>query len=328
MEKHTMIMLACLFVFVLQTSSTTAQTYDGILAARQAIQDGLNAHNLELVMPHIADHFTAEHSWDVTIRDRQAFKSGWESTIAAFPDEVFVNTRVLVTDGVLVAENWMQGTYMGVWNGLPPTGEKGAPFHYADVWDYQGLQMTHLMMYGDMQSVLVSAKVMPKSELPPLVPSFPIPDPVPTGLTPKEVGKEVLKRWNAHDLSSWIKAFSNDADIYSNIVDMKLTRAETVALFEMNFAGFPDVQCEDVRVVEFGDGWLLSESVLHGTHTGTWFGIPATGLPYKGLRVAQIARYNAEGLCTYWHTYYDNITVLVQIGVFGKSSSENWELYR
>ena len=283
---------------------------DDIQSVNNAIQDGLNAHNLDLVMPYLADDFTAKHSWDTKIRDAQMFKEGWENTLTAFPDQIFLEGLVLAKDGILIQETGVHGTHIGEWNGLPPTGEKGNPWMYLNVWDYEGLKMKQLMMYGDMQSILINAKIMPPPEMPPLIPSFTVPAPEPNGLTPLDAANEAFARWSAHDLPSWLKTFSSDADIFINILGRRITREELAALFELNFAGFPDVSAERIRTTYFGDGWILNESLFRGTQTGPWFGIPPTGRVYQGLKVAEITHYNSEGLCTYFHAYYDNITIL------------------
>lgn len=293
-----------------------------------AIRNGLNEHDMDMVMPFIAEDFTAEHSWDVNVRDAQQYKEGWENIFRAFPDEEFFEINTIAGDSIVFEEAAMQGTHMEEWGGLPPTGEKGDPWRYLNVWDYEGLTMKHLTMYGDMQTVMINAKVMLAPELPPLIPSFPIPAMEGTGLSPLEASIEMGDRWNDHDLIAWIKIFNDFVpNIYLSVPGMQLNLEEVAAVFEMNFTGFPDVHGDVVRKVDCGDGWILTESICHGTHTGPWFGIPPTGRTYEGLRVAQVERFYTDGSCIYSHTYYDNMTVLAQLGLLETSSNENWELY-
>jgi predicted ester cyclase len=86
---------------------------------------------------------------------------------------------------------------------------------------------------------------------------------------------------------------------------------------------------DTIRRVDLGDGWVLTESIFTGTQTGTWLGIPPTGRTYQGLKVGQIDRFNSDGLIVYSRAYYDNLSILAQLGVLGsQSSSKNWEMYK
>jgi steroid delta-isomerase-like uncharacterized protein len=89
----------------------------------------------------------------------------------------------------------------------------------------------------------------------------------------------------------------------------------------MNFQGFSDMRGEIVRVIDMGDGWVLREVVFTGTHDGPFMGFPATGRTCT-LRGAGLLRFDADGLVTNFSLYYDNITVMAQLGLFPPPDTE------
>ncbi len=313
--------------------SIHAQQAENLLAVRQAIQDGFNAHDLDQVISNFTDDFTAAHGWNTEIKDAQGFKTGWENVIAAYPDVKFTEGTILVSvsEKIVIEEMTMEGTFTNEYKGMQPTGEKSAT-RYLNVLEFEGDKVKHLMMYLDQQTTLINAKLMPPMEMPPVEPSFTIPDPEPRpGMTPIELFQDGSVYWNAHDEQNWIKGYTEEADIYANVGGGgTFTRLENAALMTLHWTGFPDAHFEIDRLIDMGDGWVLAEMIFQGTHTGPWFGIPATGHPYKQLPIAQIIHYNSEGLAVFDHAYYDNLWILSQIGVFPPRSSHanQWNLYR
>ncbi|MEJ2704230.1 MAG: ester cyclase family protein, partial [Sedimentisphaerales bacterium] len=63
------------------------------------------------------------------------------------------------------------------------------------------------------------------------------------------------------------------------------------------------------------DGWVVSELLIKGTNDGPYMGMPATRRSIQ-LRGVSLQRYNAEGLITDLSSYYDNLSMLAQLGLF------------
>ena len=71
-------------------------------------------------------------------------------------------------------------------------------------------------------------------------------------------------------------------------------------------------------MVDMGDGWVLVEVVFKGTNDGPYFGVPTTGNSIE-VRGAWLGRFDADGLMTYLHVYWDELTTLTQLGLFPPS---------
>jgi predicted ester cyclase len=54
--------------------------------------------------------------------------------------------------------------------------------------------------------------------------------------------------------------------------------------------GFTNAHHEVVYQAETDDGWVVSQWVVTGTHTGPWFGVPATGrdVSISGIDLARV----------------------------------------
>jgi len=196
---------------------------------------------------------------------------------------------------------------------MGPTG-MGGPTPHLTIFEYEGKKAKHLTTYFDMITFMVNSGLMEPSELPPLEPSFTPPDPEPMGLSPLQADAETISRFNTHDLSEWIKMFHQDAIFrYGSLGMIPLNRDEVTALMELNLLGFPDVFLDVTRRVDLGDGWVLTEFVSTGTHTGPYFGIPASGNTVPA-RWGLLTRFDADGLGREMNIYFDNLGILMQIG--------------
>ena len=81
---------------------------------------------------------------------------------------------------------------------------------------------------------------------------------------------------------------------------------------EMIFAAFPDVRIEIEQVLASGD-FVVTRSVVTGTHKGNFNGIPATNKPVK-IRVCTVTEIR-NGRAIRGRLYADNATLYQQIGV-------------
>lgn len=76
--------------------------------------------------------------------------------------------------------------------------------------------------------------------------------------------------------------------------------------------GFPDFQFTIEELIAEGDR-VASHWTIHGTHLGTWRGVPATGKPIvmRGISVFMLK----DGKITGRYGYQDQVDVFRQMGV-------------
>lgn len=101
-----------------------------------------------------------------------------------------------------------------------------------------------------------------------------------------EQNKNLIRRfvedlWNGRNLDLASTLFSSDCSTHqlrSGVPLETMPRGpEAVKKHVAEWlAGFPDLRFEIEQTLAEGDR-VLSQLVMHGTHTGTWLGIPATG---------------------------------------------------
>ncbi len=244
------------------------------------------------------------------LNGKEEIRAFFEEVFEGFPDFSTKEGRVLAASNIVVVEHNMIGTLLGEWQGIPPTGNTGLTPHI-DIYDFEGDKIKRMTTYFDVLGLMIQLGVILPPEMPSLVPSFTLPDPEPTGLSPLEANAELLARWNAHDMTGFAKMIRPDAEIMESAFGMA-DRDTFVASSEQLFQGFSDMRGEFVRSIDMGDGWVAIEVVFTGTHDGMFNGIPATGRS-STLRAASIRRFDAEGLLTDLSLYYDNMTVMTQL---------------
>ena len=93
--------------------------------------------------------------------------------------------------------------------------------------------------------------------------------------------------------------------------------AELRPVLEAYKAGFPDLHHDVVSSVETGDS-IAVELHITMTHTGT-FVTPMGDLQPTGNRVhldaCDVVRFNADGRIRSWHSYFDQASMMAQLGV-------------
>ncbi|MBM3240378.1 T9SS type A sorting domain-containing protein [Candidatus Poribacteria bacterium] len=203
-------------------------------------------------------------------------------------------------DGVGFMEH--TDTYLWPDNGVPVE-----EFHIC-LLDYDRPKPWKITVYLDSATSLIQAGVMPRRNLGDMVPSFPLPGPEATGLSPMEASAELLKRLNSHDLPNVAKMLRRDVDVWHSFIGLPTHRSQFIDIHEQFLGGFSDMSWENVRRVDMGDGWLFSEVKLRGTNDGKFLGKPATGLPME-VRAGLIEHYDENGLATYVHFHFDTLSV-------------------
>jgi len=237
----------------------------------------------------------------------------FQDLFQGFPDFHVVSERLLISGNIVVTEHTTLGTHLGEWMGVPPTGKEGPPDYHLDIWEFEGSKVKKVTTYYDALTAMVNMGVIPASEPPSLVPSFAVPDPVTTGLSPLAAARELVDRFNSHDLSLFMEMVHEDAVIFFGPVGVPIDRTAYAALNEIYLLGFSDLTGEYTRLVDMGEGWVLGETLWQSTHDGPYLGVPASGLP-SITRSGSLMRFDAEGLMTDFRFYFDNLSVLVQMG--------------
>ena len=313
-RPYSMLLAVALFVIGGVWGRAAAQTEDEMKAALQGLTDAMNAHDAEQYVSYFTDDAVMDYvPSPPPIEGKEAIAAFMANVFQAFPDFTQTNTRVLTSGNILVNEWVGAATFSGEWLGIPPTGVGGSVPHFT-VSEFEGNKIKRMTTYLDYVTFMVVVGLMPPAALPPLVPSFELPEPEATGLSPLEADAETFVRFNALDLFEWIRMFHQDVVArYGSLGMIPMNRDQLVALMELNLLGFPDVQIEVSREVDLGEGWVMSEFVSVGTHNGPYFGVPATGKVVPA-RWAILARYSADGLVMEQNIYFDNLGILMQIG--------------
>ena len=303
----------------LTASATKAGGYRGErgqLLIYQEMLDAANAQDLDQWM----SHWTEDPVWDnVTLppvlngkEDLAAFMTDF---LRGFPDFRASPKRTFCAGTTLVVESIYSGTLQDEWLGVPGMGQRVQAVPVLEIWEFDGDKIEQGRLYWNAVALMIQLGVMPPSEGSlPLVPSFELPDSVPTGLSPLQANAENVARFNAGSFSGFAEMIHPDAAIDYLPIGATLGRGELVAMAEIFHLGFPDISMEIVRQVDMGDGWVLSEQIARGTNDGPYVGIPPTGKSAT-LRVVYLRQFDADGLLIDQSLYYDTLSLLVQLGL-------------
>lgn len=120
--------------------------------------------------------------------------------------------------------------------------------------------------------------------------------------------------WEAHDPEAVMAAFAPDGSVTDPTLNEPRTGEEIGAWVGETVAGFPDVSFEDHRELSTDDGGVLFvEWTMHGTHTGTFQGLPATGntVALDGVDVVTISEDGIESI----KIYFDPSSIAEQLGL-------------
>jgi len=289
-----------------------AQEPQDLIAIRDAADQALNAHDLDLFL----SYFTEDPGFEFVpsgapLKGKAEIRAFFEATFVGFPDFATTEARVIAAGNIVVSEHSTTGTHQGIWNEIPPTGNYAIMPHL-DIWEFEGDKIKRCTTYADMMGMLIQLGVMPVPEdMPPLVPTYALPEPEPTGLSPWDADVQENLRWNTHDLPEYAKRYHSDAQIFIAPLGSTVGRTEWIALAELLWQGFSG-QSHIVRRLDMGDGLILVELVHRATHDGPYMGIPASGNRLN-LKSVSLWQYDADGLNAGGSMYYDELTLMTQI---------------
>jgi steroid delta-isomerase-like uncharacterized protein len=296
---------------------STAATEEDMRATMQGLIEELNAHDTDQMSSYWTDDIVYDFvAQPPVLNGKQEVAAFFEGLFQGIPDIHSTQNRILVSDNIMVTQATAAGTHLGELSGIPATGQslQIVPLH---IWEFEDNKVKLATEYLDMASMLMQIGLMPAPDLDPamLVPSFTVPEAEPTGLTPLEAAAKFTSRWNAGDLSSMAKMIHPDANILIAPLGIPLSRDAYIAVGEMMFQGFSEMPMEVIRAIDMGDGWVVTELLITGTNDGPYMGMPATRRSIM-LRGVSLQRYNADGLIMDLSSYYDNLTMLAQLGLF------------
>lgn len=120
--------------------------------------------------------------------------------------------------------------------------------------------------------------------------------------------------WNDHDPETVMAAFAPGGTVTAPPFDEPRTGEAIGEWVEDTAAGFPDVRFEDHELLSTDeDGVYVLEWTLHGTHTGTFNGLPPTGktVALDGVDVFRISEDGIESVTI----YFDQSSMADQLGL-------------
>ena len=315
MSRHIGVSVMVLLLIAGVWGSALAQTEEELRAVHRASVEALNAHDVDQYVSYLTDDVVYDYvPMPAPMNGKEEVAAFLKAVMQAFPDWDHYQRRILVSGNIMVTECTVTGTQQGAWAGIPATGQSFQVIHM-DILEFEGTQCKRMTTYDDAVSLMVQLGVMPASDLPPLKPSFTLPDPEPTGLSPLEANAEFVARINAQDSAAMAKIIRSDAELLVGPLGVPVNRDAYIAVHELYyFTAFSDLRLNTVRSIDMGDGWIASEFVITGTNDGPYFGIPATGRSLEN-RMGTIVHYNGDGLVTYLGSYLDNMTLMIQLGL-------------
>jgi steroid delta-isomerase-like uncharacterized protein len=125
-----------------------------------------------------------------------------------------------------------------------------------------------------------------------------------------------VEAWNDHDPDAVVEQFASGGTYVDSALDEPLEHDGIADFVTDTVAGFPDVRFEERRVVTAEDGEqlvLVAEWTMHGTHDGSFEGLPPTGneLELDGVDVVTVSE---DGI-TSITGYFDQQSFIEQLGL-------------
>lgn len=314
MRRKTAVLVVGLLLPALPAPAQTGEALIPIVEQQNATW---SAHDLEAMPITWADDIVTDYvPFGLITEGKEAGVAFNASFFESFPDITWTTQRMLAAGSIVVDEWVASGTQLGEFLGIPATGIYIPGIPHLTISEFEGALLKKSTTYLDYVGVYVALGVMPPSEPVALEPTIEMPASRATGLVPLEAAIRGMNSFNSHDMVKFTEEISEDAVIFMNTVGVPVGRNEYTALNELFLIAFPDLRGDVLRTVDLGDGWVLVEVAWSGTQDGPYFGVPASGR-ISQQRSAHIGHWDADGLLTELRFYYDNMTVLTNIGAVG-----------
>lgn len=123
-----------------------------------------------------------------------------------------------------------------------------------------------------------------------------------------------VEGWNDHDPETVMAAFAPGGTVAAPPFDEPRTGEAIGEWVEETATGFPDVHFADQDLLSTDmEGVFVLEWTLHGTHTGTFNGLPPTGntVALDGVDIFTISEDGIESLTI----YFDQSSMAEQLGL-------------
>jgi steroid delta-isomerase-like uncharacterized protein len=122
---------------------------------------------------------------------------------------------------------------------------------------------------------------------------------------------------NTHDLDAVMATFGTTCSFLANN-ELHEGRDAVRAFYGEFFRGFPDLRFE-IKSLHVGEEAISVEMVLSGTHSGTWFGMPATGRHFE-MPACAVFIFDEEDRIIGERGYFDSALMLRQLGLLPQGS--------
>lgn len=314
LNRYMVVLMMAMLLIAGACGSLGAQSAEELIEIYETGVENWNARNVDVMASGWTDDIVGDYvPFGLITEGKEANIAFTLSMYEAFPDIQWNTQRLLTTENFLAFEWVASGTHQGTFLDIPPTQIFSQTPHLS-INDYEDGKLKRVVHYLDYITIFVQLGIMPAGELPPLVPSFTLPGPKPTGLTPAKAAEELLARFNAHDLAGFAEMVHPSIEAFIAPMGIPLDRSSLIAALELYIQGFSDIEGVITRSVDLGDGWVFLEQVYEGTNDGPFFG-PATGKRAVGIRCGFLERYDSDGLLTEFRDYYDNYGLMTQLGL-------------
>lgn len=199
----------------------------------------------------------------------------------------------------------------------PETGKQYRVFH-SDIVEFENdTRMTKMITYHDGYIGSVALGLIE-----PTLPRPPLPiqslwieeEPEPTGMAPVETHREVMQRWNSHDVRNLALLFDTSSEILPSQMFDYIGRESYMSWLEIMFEAFPDLNIKENRMLELEDNYVMTEIELSGTNTGYYLGNEPTGKSFS-QRAALLGKYSDEGIVLCLKMYFDSQVIMNQLGI-------------
>ena len=132
------------------------------------------------------------------------------------------------------------------------------------------------------------------------------------------LARQALAALNAHDIDGYLKNLDDSFVHESETLGTLHGHAGARQMLTTMFQAFPDLHFEVEQLMATGDH-VISQSLLTGTHKGTFAGIAATNrtVTWRACTVVEVR----NGKAIRSRIYADNVSVLRQLGVLPAAQS-------
>ena len=128
-----------------------------------------------------------------------------------------------------------------------------------------------------------------------------------------QVAERYLDAWNRRDAEAIVASFAASGTYSDPSAGENLQGSAIAAYAKGLWAAFPDLSFETISAADDGRGLVAAQWIMHGTNTGSMFGLPPTGRSVK-LPGADFIQVEGERIRSV-RGYFDSRAVPDQLGL-------------